>query len=347
MSRRSVVVVLLLAALALAAMAPAPATAAEVPPGTYYVNVVGGTVHVGTPSPMDFLFSPAVLGQMDVPAGDQVPIRLPVAGQSLNPVTSQTAFGPVTFTVTFTEDLIGTLTRATGELTIHNRLMVSDQVGGPTGFTCLQGSPAEPIVLELSSEPPGEALDAALGAVVADDRFALPALRDCTGIDTALANGTAGFPVAAGGNRAKMMISLVNAATTTEAPLTTPAPAPSPGGTLPPPVTGVTPRMTIAGSTAAVRNGAASLRLRCVAAARQCAGRLQLLPTAAGTALSKPVAFSIATGRTAAVRVKLRRAALTSLRRRGSLKARAVATVDGATKPITRRIVLRAPTASR
>ena len=327
-----------LAAFVAAAVAPAPGDAAEVPPGTYYVNLLGGSLHIGTPSPMDFPFAPAELGSINVPTGDQVAVRLPVAGQSLTPVTSHTAFGDVTVSLTFTDDVTGTATRSTGEVTTHDALIASITVGQPpSGFTCAMGSPATPIALALSTKPPGSGFNSALEAAIADDRFAVPALSDCVGIEAALAN-TAGFPVAAGSSRATMRISLVDAASTQNPGV---GPGPAPGSTLPPPVTGITPRLAITGTAAAVRKGRVSLRLRCLAAANRCSGRLQLRPAASGPALGKSASFAIPVGRTANVRVTLRRAALSLLQHRGSIQARATVILKGAATPVTRRVVLR------
>ena len=70
---------------------------------------------------------------------------------------------------------------------------------------------------------------------------------------------------------------------------------------------------------------------------------MEILPTALGRTLGK-APFAIPVGRTIAVRVSLSRAAQSTMRRRGSLQARARATVKGATATVTRRVVLRSVT---
>jgi hypothetical protein len=163
----------------------------------------------------------------------------------------------------------------------------------------------------------------------------IPALSDCSGgVDASSVNALVGLPAAAGASFARVKLALVSTATTP--PDTTHPPAGTP---LPPPVTGVTPRLTIAGTTATVRNGRATVRLTCARAAKQCKGELEILPTAPGRALGE-APFAIPVGRTIGVRVPLSRAAHSTMRRRGSLPARARATVKGATATVTRRVIL-------
>ena len=337
MSRRWIVIPLVFSVV-VAVAAPSARSAAPIPADAYAVNLVGGNLHVGAAAmPMDYPFAVATLGTIDLNGTDPASFRLPVAGRSLQPVSAQTAFGDVTVTETFTQDVTGTVTRSTGEMTARVRVTASVTVGGPTGFTCALGTAAAPIGFEPTTQPPGSRFDTALTATVADDRFVIPALSDCSGgVDASSVNALVGLPAAAGASFARVKLALVSTATTTPSDTTQP-----PAGTpLPPPVTGVTPRLTVAGATATVRNGRATVRLTCTRAATQCKGQLEILPTAPGRALGK-APFAIPVGRTIGVRVSLNRAARSTMRRRGSLQARARATVKGATATVTRRVVLR------
>lgn len=335
MSHRLIFVFSVLIAVAV----PSVTSAAPVPADAYTVNIVGGNLHVGAAAlPMDYPFAVAALGTIDLNGTDPASFRLPVAGRSLQPVSAQTAFGDVTVTETFAQDVTGTVTRSTGEMTARVRVTVAVTVGGPTGFTCALGTAAAPIGFEPRTRPLGSRFDTALTATVADDRLLIPALSDCSGgVDASSVNALVGLPAAAGASFARVKLALVSTATTP--PDTTHPPAGTP---LPPPVTGVTPRLTIAGTTATVRNGRATVRLTCARAARQCKGELEILPTAPGRALGE-APFAIPVGRTISVRVPLSRAAHSTMRRRGSLPARARATVKGAPATVTRRVILQLP----
>ena len=79
------------------------------------------------------------------------------------------------------------------------RVTASVTVGGPTGFTCALGTAAVPIGFEPTTQPPGSRFDTALTATVADDRFVIPALSDCSGgVDASSVNALVGLPAAAG-----------------------------------------------------------------------------------------------------------------------------------------------------
>ena len=107
----------------IAVAVPSVTSAAPVPADTYTVNIVGGNLHVGAAAlPMDYPFAVAALGTIDLNGTDPASFRLPVAGRSLQPVSAQTAFGDVTVTETFTQDVTGTVTRSTGETTARVRV---------------------------------------------------------------------------------------------------------------------------------------------------------------------------------------------------------------------------------